>query len=73
MNTRDYRDCVIEALADNEASLLDHVVDLTLERDAYRLLSHHLLHVFHDVLVERDLLRQHSITRRHRRRPWSRR
>jgi hypothetical protein len=68
MNTQDYRDYVIEVLADSEASLLDHVVDLTLERDGYRLLSHHLLHVFHDVLLERDLLREHRVTGKFQRR-----
>ena len=39
MKSPDYRECVIEALADSESALLDRIVELTIERDAYRLVA----------------------------------
>jgi hypothetical protein len=63
--TADYRDDVIEHFAYSEALLLDQIVDLTIERDSYRLLSQQLLHALHEVTLERDVLRdQRTLDRR---------
>lgn len=53
----DYRDLAIETLADAEAELLDRVVDLMIERDAYRLLAQQAIHRLRELTVERDQLR----------------
>lgn len=55
--TADYRDLVIETLADAEAELIDRVVDLMIERDACRLLEQQAIHALHALTVERDRLR----------------
>ena len=42
---------VIETLALSEAELIDRVVDLTIERDAYRSLAQQSLHALHQVTL----------------------
>lgn len=42
-------DAVIRELADSEAGLLERVVDLTIERDSYRLLTQQLLTALYDL------------------------
>jgi hypothetical protein len=54
----DYRDLVIETLADSEAALLDCIVDLTVERDSYRLLAQQAIHALHDREIEMRRLRE---------------
>ena len=66
MTARDYRDDVIETLAMSEAGLIDRVVDLTIERDSYRLLAQQLLHALHHVTRERDVLREQRALDRQR-------
>ncbi len=39
-------------------ALLERLVDLTIERDAYRLLAQRLMHALHHVTRERDQLRE---------------
>lgn len=59
--TRDYRELVIEMLADSEAALIERVVGLTIERDSHRLLAQHAIHFLHTQHVELKRLReQHS-------------
>src|ERR1044072_2116093 len=53
----DCRDDLIEYFAYQEACLLEQVIDLTSERDAYRCLAQQALHQLHTVTLERDLLR----------------
>jgi hypothetical protein len=53
----DHRDGVIETLAASEAWLLERVVDLTTERDAYRAVAHQAVHALHSLTAERDRLR----------------
>jgi hypothetical protein len=49
--------------------LLERVVDLTTERDSYRLLAQQLLHALHDCMRQRDLLReQRRLDLQHRKR-----
>jgi hypothetical protein len=55
---RDYRDLVIEELADSEAALLDQIVDLVRERDAYRLLAQQAIHALHDGELQTRRLRE---------------
>ncbi|MBI2187321.1 MAG: hypothetical protein HYU37_09430 [Acidobacteria bacterium] len=52
------RDAVIEALADSEAALREGVVELTVERDAYRLVAVQALHRLHDMAQQLDRLRE---------------
>lgn len=40
-------DLCVEALADSEAALLDRIVDLTIDRNAYKVLAQQLLHELH--------------------------
>jgi hypothetical protein len=54
----DHRDVVIEELADSEAWLLDRVVDLTIERDAYRLVLQHAIHALHEREIQIRRLRE---------------
>jgi hypothetical protein len=63
---RDYRDAVIEELTLCEAELLDRVVDLEVECDAYRRLVQQLLHRLHEVTLERDVLRGQLVINRRR-------
>ena len=53
----DHRDLVIEELADREAGLLEQIVELTIERDSYRLLAHQSMHETHKQHVELGRLR----------------
>lgn len=48
----DYRDAVIETLAEAEATLADKIVALTSERDAYRLVAQQAIHICHAQYVE---------------------
>jgi hypothetical protein len=66
VSVRDDRDLVIEALADSEAALVDRIVDLTCERDSYRLLAQQLLGALHVVTLERDVLRDQRVLDRRR-------
>jgi hypothetical protein len=59
---RDHRDLALEQLADDEAELIARIVDLTIERDAYRLLAQQAIHYAAAVVRERDQVR----TRYHR-------
>lgn len=43
----DYRDVVIADFAASEAALLERVVDLTIERDSYRLVAAQSIHALH--------------------------
>jgi hypothetical protein len=52
-----YRDLVIDALADAEAALSARVVELVLERDSYWLLARAGIKALHGVTLERDQLR----------------
>lgn len=54
---RDYCGDVIETLADSEASLLDQVVELTIERDSYKLLARQAVHLLHARHIETERLR----------------
>jgi hypothetical protein len=65
---RDSADLVIEMLADSEAELIDRVVDLMIERNAYRTLAQHAVHALHDMTIERDRLRtsQHRLINEYR-------
>lgn len=53
----DSHDLVIDMLADSEAALMDGLVDLVIERDAYRLVAQQAIHALHDLARERDRLR----------------
>jgi hypothetical protein len=55
---RDYRDDVIEALAQSEAELLERIVDLTTERDSYRLVAVQGIHVLHELQAELERVRR---------------
>lgn len=55
--SRDYRDAVIETFADTEAALLERVVELTIERDAYRLIAVQAVHALCDRRQQLDRLR----------------
>ena len=48
---------VIEDFAASEAALIDRVVDLTVERDAYRLVAVQAVHRLHDMAQQLDRLR----------------
>jgi len=52
-----YRDLVISQLLADEAELIDRVVDLIIERDAYRELAHAAVHQSHDLTQQLDRLR----------------
>jgi len=54
---RDHRDDVITILADAERDLLEQVVDLTLERDAWRELARASIYKNHDQQRGLDSLR----------------
>jgi hypothetical protein len=43
-HSRDYRELVIEALAGNEAALIDRIVDLSEERDRYQEIAKTAIH-----------------------------
>ncbi len=58
MSARDYRDLVIEDLADSEAALLDQIVDLVRERDAYRVCFQQSVHALHGYEVQVRRLRE---------------
>ena len=45
-------------LAMSEPHLINRVTDLTTEKDAHRLLAQQSLHLLHEVVLERDLLRE---------------
>jgi hypothetical protein len=64
----DYRDFVIEALADSEAALRDQLIDLTIERDSYRGLSRAAVHQLYDLATRLDRLREqhHRLLDEHR-------
>ena len=50
-------DCALVAdLIASEADLLDHIVELTTERDAYRLVARAALTALHEAQLERDVL-----------------
>jgi hypothetical protein len=53
----DSRDLVIEMLAHSEATLLDELVEVVAQRDAYRLLAHEAIHHCHAKHVELARLR----------------
>jgi hypothetical protein len=53
----DYRDLVIEILADSEAMLLSWIEDLISDRDAYRLLAQHAIHHCHAQYAQLTRLR----------------
>lgn len=40
-----------------EAALIDEIVELTIDRNAYRELAQQALHTLHDLMRERDRLR----------------
>ena len=56
--SRDYRDIVIEELADAEALLLERVASLEADVQSYRLLAQEAIHALHDLARERDRLRE---------------
>ena len=56
--SRDYRDAVIEALADSEDALLRRIVELMIERDTYRLIAVQAVHALCDRRQQRDRLRE---------------
>ena len=55
--TRDHRDLVIEHLVDSEAALLDQIVALTAERDAFRALAQEALHYIRNLHAAHQRLR----------------
>jgi hypothetical protein len=55
---RDSRDAVIEILADCEAALIERVVQLTIERDAWKIVALESIHQSHDLTVKADHLRE---------------
>ncbi len=54
----DYRDIVIEELADAEALLLERVESLEEDVQSYRLLAQEAIHALHDLARERDRRRE---------------
>lgn len=48
----------LDGVTASHASCFEDIVEITIERDAYRLLSVQLLHHLHDVTLERDVLRE---------------
>lgn len=62
--TRDYRDTVIETLADREDAQFTRVVELTIERDAYRLVALEAVARLHGQHVEIERLRARLLTLR---------
>jgi hypothetical protein len=54
----DWRDDLIVQLADDEAALLEHLVDLTAERDAYRRVCVEAIHALHAAARELEDLRR---------------
>lgn len=56
--TADYRDTVIEQLADAEATLTDQIVELTVWRDTFRELAQQAIHALHELTVEHNQLRE---------------
>ncbi len=54
---REHRDLVIEALADSEAALIEHVVALESERDSFRDLAHAAAGQLHDLTLQQRRLR----------------
>jgi len=54
----DYRELVIEALAGDEAALIDRIVDLSLERDQYQTYFKATLEALADTTRERNRYRQ---------------
>jgi hypothetical protein len=55
----DYRDLVIEVLADSEAGLIERVHVLAAERDSYRILARAAIHYAHAQHLELLRLRNH--------------
>jgi hypothetical protein len=58
VSRQDYHDLVIETLADSEASLLDYIVELTIERDSYRVCLQQAIHLLHEREVQNRRLRE---------------
>lgn len=54
----DARDTLVQTLADNEAELLEQVVELTIARDSYQLLAQAAVHLLHARHVELSHLRE---------------
>ena len=50
-----------------ESELLDHIAQLTIERDAYRLVAHQALAALHEAQLDRDVLAGQRILDRRRR------
>jgi hypothetical protein len=65
---RDYRDTVIEELAASEAALIERVVVLEADRQAYRALAQAAIHSLHALTGERDRGRatQHRLLHEYR-------
>lgn len=58
---RDYRDAVIEMLADSEAALLERIANLEADVRIYRELAQEAIHQLHDALEQCDRLHaQHA-------------
>lgn len=62
----DHRDGVIEALADCEAALFERIVELTLDRDSWRLVAQQAIHHIAALTRENEMIdRRRHIYRRH--------